>query len=154
MDTNVGITVLSMMTTVITFFLGFMWLHVGRLLGEVSRTTGFLKGVADRIHRIGSGEPQESELADLLSKKARRAGAVRRKVERKVGALFVACVGCVFVLLVLLSAVGSFEVWILVVVGWLAFIGGMIALGYGTIVSMRMYHDYVELSGQREASLG
>lgn len=161
MDMSHGIAVLSVMTTVITFFLGFMWIYTGSLLEVVSGTAGFLRGTADRIRwefpRDGVSEYGVS--ADDLCERAEETDGVRREVARKVRWVFLGCVVCIVVLVVLmvlmflLSAVGEYEVWRLVFWGGVIFLVCVEVLSIVAMVSIRMYNDYVQLSRLREASL-
>jgi len=155
MNVTIGIAVLSVMITVIAFFVGFMWVSVGHLVGEVSGTIGFLKGTSDRIRRerIGRKKGEKPKLELVLREKAELAEDEKTKLEKKIRRVFVVCVLAVCGLLLLLTGIGDYQVEWVVGGGWVIFVIGMIVLSYGAIVSMRMWGDYAELSRLRESSL-
>lgn len=155
MNVTIGIAVLSVMITVIAFFVGFMWVSVGHLVGEVSGTIGFLKGTADRIRRerIGRKKGEKPKLEVVLRKKAELAEDEKTKLEKKIRCVFVVCVLGVCVLVLLLTLIGDYQVEWVVGGGWVIFGSAVGVLSYGTIVSMRMWSDYAELSRLRESSL-
>lgn len=168
MNESVVVVLLSVMVTVIAFLSGFLWVVVGRLLGEVSGSTGLLKGVADKMERKieelrrEGVEPkkEELELVGVLRRKVRKGEEYRDGLERKVRWVFVAPIGCVSVLLLLLLVIGvsgleglSCGGWILVVVSWLVFGGGMMFLGYVAMKLLPTVNRQIALSKQREGSL-
>jgi hypothetical protein len=153
MNESVGIALLSMMVTVITFVTGFMLVFAGRLLGEVSGMLGYLKGFADRLERIGS-ESDKELFGEKLRKKIEAGVRDRWRVEVSLGGVFLWSMLGVVYLLMILRGVGDSGWEDSMFVGWVVFVIHIVSVCGLLLVTMYVSARFVELSRQREVSLG